>query len=79
MDEEARAESDHRLWIALGAGAALIALGLLAFFFFGKGVGAPLAAFDQEGTARFLGEGVKQVSSTAQAEAAKVASTDTGS
>lgn len=76
MDEETRAASDRRLWIALGAGAALIAFGLVALFFLGKGLGAPLEAFDKEGTARFLGEGMKQVSSTAQAEAAKTASTD---
>lgn len=77
MDERELEASDRRIWIALGVGCGLLALGLLLSFFLGKGIGAPLEAFDKEGVARAVGEGVKQVGATSQKEAANVAATET--
>jgi flagellar basal body-associated protein FliL len=76
MDERELEASNRRIWIILGVGAALVALGLLLTFFIGKGVGAAIEDFDTEGVARAVGEGMKEVGQTAEAQAAKVAATE---
>lgn len=72
MTDEERDASDGRLRLMLlvaGVTAALFVVGLIVM---GKALSAPSSAFDADGTARALGEGVSQVSASARAEAAKL-------
>ena len=72
MDERELEASNRRMWVILGVGAGVLALAVALFIFLGKQLGAPIEAYDREGIARAVGEGVKQVSHTSQKEAARV-------
>lgn len=75
MSDEERASSDRRLQLTLlaaGVAVMLIVVGLLAV---GRSLRAPSSAFDADGTAQALSEGLDQVATTAQASAAKVSAT----
>ena len=71
MDEHDLQASNRRMWIMVGVGAGVLALVVALFFFIGKQLGAPIENYDREGVARAMGEGMKQVSHTAEKEAAK--------
>lgn len=76
MDERELAASNRRMLYILGAGAALLILGLIWAFVVGKGFNAPTSDFDKEGLARIGGESMKQAGLAGQVAAAKVSAKD---
>lgn len=71
MTDGARAASDRRAGLILTALGVAALVGIVVVFRAGKSLRAPSSAFDKEGTARLLGEGMNQVATTAQAGAVR--------